>query len=248
MNSQELISELNSLANKKQAKLLQGFFKTGKGEYGEGDIFLGIKVPVTRQTTKKYLNLELEEIQKLLESKIHEVRLAGLLILVADYEKAKKETNLEKQTEIVKFYLENTNHINNWDLVDLTAPKILGDYLIDKKSERNVLYDLAVSEKKGINGWTWLWERRISIISTFAFIREKDFEDGLRLAKLFLKEEHDLMHKASGWVMREIGKKDETILIEFLDKNGKEMPRTMLRYAIEKLDEKTRKYYLEKTK
>ncbi|MBT4191870.1 MAG: DNA alkylation repair protein [Candidatus Diapherotrites archaeon] len=256
MNAQELISELEALADKKQASILQGFFKTGKGEYGEGDVFLGIKVPIVRKTINKY-SLDLKEIQALLESKIHEVRQAGLFILTKEYENAKKDGSLKKQKEIVVFYLANTKHINNWDLVDLTAPKILGDYLVDKKSERNILYELAVSEKGLPSGarcpsapksFGWLWERRIAIISTFAFIDECDFDDTLRLAKLFLCEEHDLMHKATGWVLREVGKKDEKPLIDFLDKHGKVMPRTMLRYAIEQLDEKVRQHYLKSTK
>jgi len=148
MAAHKLIFELGALADKKQSTILQKFFKTGRGEYGEGDISLGIKVPVIRATAKKYCALDLKEIQKLLDSKIHDIRQAGLFILVAKYEKVKKQNLLDRQKEIVKFYLANTNAINNWDLVDLTAPKILGDYLVDKKSERNVLYDLAVSEKK----------------------------------------------------------------------------------------------------
>ena len=248
MNAQNLIIELMTLEDKKQASILQKFFKTGKGEYGEGDIFLGIKLPVIREIAKNYYKLDLSEIQKLLDSKINEIRTVGIIILTKKYQIAKKQKDVLQVQTIVKFYLDNTRNINTWGLVDISAPKILGDYLIDKKSERNVLYELAISEKKGYNGFLWLWEKRIAIISTFAFIREKDFSDTLRLSKLFLREEHDLMHKAVGWMLREMGKKEEAPLIEFLDKNGCEMPRTMLRYAIEQLDENIRQHYLKSTK
>ena len=227
MNAAQVKEELKNLGNPEQAKLLQGFFKTGPGQYGEGDIFLGIKVPVQRKVAKKYKDLPLQEIQQLLDSKIHEHRLVGLLILVYNYEKSKKK-------EKVDFYLSNTRNINNWDLVDLTANKILGDYLLDKN--RSLLYNLAKSSD--------LWEKRISMISTAAFIKENDFNDTLKISEILLNDKHDLIHKAVGWMLREVGKKDQDVEEKFLKKYYKNMPRTMLRYAIEKFEESKRKAYL----
>ena len=227
MNAAQVKEELKNLGNPEQAKLLQGFFKTGPGQYGEGDIFLGIKVPVQRKVAKKYKDLPLQEIQQLLDSKIHEHRLVGLLILVYNYEKSKNK-------EIVDFYLSNTRNINNWDLVDLTANKILGDYLLDKN--RSLLYNLAKSSD--------LWEKRISMISTAAFIKENDFNDTLKISEILLNDKHDLIHKAVGWMLREVGKKDQDVEEKFLKKYYKNMPRTMLRYAIEKFEESKRKAYL----
>ena len=244
MDSKDVQKELLKKSNKDKAKILQSFFKTKKGEYGEGDISLGITVPAQRQIAKQYYDLSLGEIQKLLKSKIHEERSISLFILIANYEKAKKEKNFLKQKEIFNFYLDNTENINNWGLVDLSAPNIVGDYLLEHKSERKILYTLANSNKKGSNGWQWLWEKRIAILSTYAFIKNNDFEDTIKLSEMFLKEEHDLMHKAVGWMLREVGKKDEKVLINFLDKYYIKMPRTMLRYSIEKFSEEKRKYYL----
>ena len=222
--------ELKKEENPVQAKLLQRFFKTGKGEYGEGDIFLGIKVPVQRSIAKKHIGLSLPKLQELLESKIHEERLVSLLILV---EKFKKSTELDK-ANIFNFYIKNSKRVNNWDLVDLSSHCIVGEFLIDK--DKKILYNLAESSN--------LWEKRISIISTFAFIRKNKFDDALRLAQILLKDKHDLIHKVVGWMLREIGKKDQETLEKFLEKNYKEMPRTMLRYAIEKFPEDKRKAYL----
>jgi len=236
MSLNKIKSDLKEVTNKKEAKILTRFFKTGKGEYGEGDIFLGVTVPEQRKIAKKYYNLNLKEIKKLLESKIHEERQTSLFILIANYEKAQKENNTKKQKEIFNFYLNNSEHVNNWDLVDLSAPKIVGEYLLNKKEKRKVLYELAISNN--------LWKKRIAILSTYTFIKNKDFKDTIKLSEMFLKEKHDLMHKAVGWMLREVGKKDEKILIDFLDKHYKEMPRTMLRYAIEKFPEEKRKYYL----
>jgi 3-methyladenine DNA glycosylase AlkD len=221
-----LKQEIEMAGNASQAKALQRFFKTGKGDYGEGDVFLGIKVPVQRAIAKKY-ELDLGEIQELLNSKIHEHRLIGLLILIDKYKKSREK-------KICDFYLANTRNVNNWDLVDLSCHKILGDFLLN--NDRNVLYDLARSDN--------LWEKRISIVSTFAFIKEKDFYDALAIAELLLNDRHDLIHKAVGWVLREIGKKDPTVEEEFLKKHYKKMPRTMLRYAIEKFEDDKRKAYL----
>jgi len=227
MTLQEIKEDLQSYASPEKAKILQRFFKTGKGEYGEGDVFLGLKVPETRKIAEKYKELSLLDIQKLLDSKIHEHRLVGLLILVDKYEKSNNK-------EIVDFYLANTKNINNWDLVDLTAHKILGHYLLDK--DRTLLYNLARSND--------LWEKRISIISTFYFIKNNDFKDALKISEILLNDKHDLIHKAVGWMLREIGKRDQKAEEKFLKKYYKKMPRTMLRYAIEKFDEKKRKAYL----
>jgi len=227
---ESLRKELQERADEKQAALLQGFFKTGKGEYGEGDIFLGIKVPVQRQVAKKYGGLSLAKIQELLKSKIHEYRLVGLIILSDKYKKAGDGD----KANIFNFYLKNTKNINNWDLVDLSAPNIIGHFLSDKK--KNILYDLAKSND--------LWERRIAIVSTANFIRQEEFEDTLALSEILLEDKHNLIHKAVGWMLREVGKKDKAVLEQFLKQHYKVMPRTMLRYAIEKFPEEKRKRYL----
>jgi 3-methyladenine DNA glycosylase AlkD len=224
----KLIKDLRKLKDKKQAENLQRFFKTGKGEYGEGDVFLGIKVPIQRKICKNYGDLNLNAIQKLLNSKIHEHRLCGLFVLVSKYKKSKNKK------EIFKFYLKNTKKINNWDLVDLSSPNIVGEYLLNK--DKKVLYKLAKSKN--------LWEKRISIVSTFTFIRNNKLEDTLKISQILLKDKHDLIHKAVGWMLREVGKKDIKKLELFIQKNYKDMPRTMLRYAIEKFPEKKRKDYL----
>ncbi|MBI4037868.1 DNA alkylation repair protein [Candidatus Curtissbacteria bacterium] len=218
-----LQKELLSHQNKIKAKFLSGFFKTGKGQYGEGDIFLGINVPTQRLIAKKYKDLDLKSLLKILRSKYHEFRLTSLLILV---EKYKTSLGREKK-EIVNLYLSCAKNINNWDLVDLSAPNILGDYFKDK--DRSVLYALAKSNN--------LWEKRISIISTLAFIKTGDFADTLKISKALLGDTNDLIHKAVGWMLREVGKKNESTLLNFLDKNYKTMPRTSLRYAIERLDQ-----------
>ena len=223
----QLIKELQEFANPERANLSQRFFKTGKREYGEGDVFLGIVVPKTRSITKKYLDLDVKDVGDLLNSDIHEYRLAGLLILVGKYQKGEKE-------KIFNFYLNNSSRINNWDLVDLTAPRIVGNYLLDKN--RDVLYNLSKSDN--------LWERRIAIISTFAFIRENDFKDSLKIAEILLDDKYDLIHKAVGWMLREVGKKNINELRKFLKKNYKQMPRTMLRYSIEKFPEEERLKWL----
>ena len=224
--------ELQSHKNEEKAKILARFFKTGKGQYGEGDIFLGLIVPKTREIAKKYADMEFKDIQKLLLSKIHEERLAALMILV---EKYKKYDSRGKKI-IIKFYLQNTAKINNWDLVDLSADKILGNYLLDK--DKSILYKLAKSDN--------LWERRISIISTFAFIKNNQFKDTMKISEILLNDRHDLIQKAVGWMLREAGKRDEKELIKFLDKHYRKMPRTMLRYAVERLGKERRKYYMGK--
>ena len=228
----QLKKELKKLANPKQAEVLQRFFKTGKGEYGEGDIFLGIKVPVQREAADKFQELSLKDIEKLLDSKIHEHRMMALFVLIKQYKKADENT----KKIIFDFYLKNTKNINNWDLVDLSTPKIVGDYLLDKP--RSVLYKLAQSKN--------LWERRIAIISTWIIIRNNEFDDTLKIAKILLNDKHDLIHKAVGWMLREVGKRDQKLEEEFLKKHYLKMPRVMLRYAIEKFEEKKRKSYLNK--
>lgn len=231
----ELQKETKSLKDPKKAKNLQRFFKTGKGEYGEGDIFYGITVPESRKLVKKYKEMSLSEVQKLIKSKIHEERLIALLIFVEQFVHLHQGSG-ETRKKIFNLYLKNTRYINNWDLVDLSAHKIIGEYLKDK--DRNILYKLAKSKS--------LWERRIAMISTFAFINQKDSKDVLKIARILLKDKHDLIHKAVGWGLREVGKrvslKDE---YQFLDKYAAKMPRTMLRYAIERFDEKTRQRYLQ---
>ncbi len=227
-----LIKDLQEKRNSKQALILQRFFKTGKGEYGEGDKFLGIKVPVQRTIAEKYSGLNMTGIQKLLDSKVHEYRLVGLLILVNKFQNSDEK----ERGNIFNFYLKNTKNINNWDLVDLTAHKIVGEFLINKK--RDKLYELAQSKI--------LWEKRISIISTFAYIKDEEFKDTLRIAEILLNDEHDLIHKAVGWMLREIGKKNQEVLETFLKKHYKNMPRTMLRYSIERFEEELRKKYLKR--
>lgn len=210
---------------------LSHFFKTGKGEYGEGDKFLGLKVPIIRQAVRIYWrDLSLADVNYLLQSKYHEHRLAGLLILVKQYEKGDDKI---KKT-IYDFYLTHLDRVNNWDLVDLSAPNIIGSYLLTRR--RAPLFELVDSAN--------LWSRRIAVLSTFAFIRDHDFADSLALAESLLKDPHDLIHKAVGWMLREIGKRNLPTLLSFLDKHASVMPRTMLRYAIEKLPSSLHQHYL----
>ncbi|KKS44728.1 MAG: alkylation repair enzyme superfamily protein [Parcubacteria group bacterium GW2011_GWA2_42_18] len=224
--------EIRKKGNVKRAKLLQRFFKTGKGEYGEGDFFMGITVPEIRKLAKKYNDLGLKDIKKLLGSKFHEERLTALLILV---DKFKTGDNNQKR-RIFDCYLKNTKKVNNWDLVDLSAQKIVGEYLLDKP--KKILYKLARSKN--------LWERRISVISTFYFIKNNKFKETLKISNILLCDSHDLIHKAVGWALREVGKKSLKTEEKFLKKYCLKMPRTMLRYAIEKFPEKKRQIYLKK--
>jgi len=222
--------ELQEIRDPEKAKILLKFFKTGKGQYGEGDLFLGIKVPQQRKIAKKYSSISLDDIGQLLKSNIHEFRLTSLLILVHKY----KKEGFNGKKEIVDFYLSHMENINNWDLIDSSAPYILGDFLLDK--DKSVLYRLAKSDN--------LWERRTAILSTFAFIKNNQFEDALNIAEILLLDKQDLIHKAVGWMLREIGKKDERAEEEFLEKHHRKMPRTMLRYSIEKFEHEKRKFYL----
>ena len=222
--------KLQKLASPKKAKVLQGFFRTDVGEYGEGDVFLGVTVPQTRSVAKEFSSLEFSELQKLLKSKIHEERLAALLILVQQFEKG----DSAKKLEVFDFYRENISCVNNWDLVDLSAPKICGAHLLE--NDRQPLYRFALSGN--------LWERRIAIVSCYTFIRRDDFSDALKISETLLSDSHDLIHKAVGWMLREIGKRNLAAEEKFLKKHYKKMPRTMLRYAIEKFPETKRKAYL----
>lgn len=232
---EDVAREINKHKNKKKSIILASFFKTGKGQYGEGDVFLGLAVPVSRQIASKYQETNFESLENLLKSEYHEYRLIGLLILIFKYEGGDEKD----KKEVFEFYLKNLEAVNNWDLVDLTVPKIIGRYLWENKAEsRKFLYDLVRSKN--------LWQRRIAILATFYFIKNKDFEDTLKIARILLKDEEDLIHKAVGWMLREMGKRNESFLIDFLDKHTLEMPRTMLRYAIEKLPPAKRLYYLKK--
>lgn len=232
MIAKQIEKELDALSTPEKKEFLPYFFKTGKGQYGEGDKFLGVVVPDTRKVAKKYKDIPYKEITKLLDSEYHECRLCGLLILVERFKKAKEAD----RKEIYEFYLSNTQCINNWDLVDLSAKDIVGEYLVDK--DRSVLYQLAESPL--------LWDQRIAVISTYAFIRRNDHKDILALSEKFLDHKHDLMHKATGWMLREAGKRDKLVLTGFLDKHYKKMPRTMLRYSIEKLTPEERAHYMKK--
>ena len=228
----KLYEEVEKEKNPKHAELAQRYFKTGKGQYGEGDVFLGLRNPVARKIAKKYTNLSFEDLQKLLDNKHHEIRLIGLLILVDKYKKNKK--NAIEKMKICRFYLENTRNINNWDLVDLSAPNIVGDFSLHEGNE--TIRQLAKSKN--------IWEKRIAIISTFAFIKHRNLGETLAVADMLLNDKHDLIHKAVGWALREVGKENREVLEIFLKTRYKTMPRTMLRYSIEKFPEDLRKRYL----
>lgn len=228
----QLKKDLQSKASPEKAEIYQRFFKTGKGEYGEGDIFIGLTVPEQRTIAKKYSNLSLPKIQQLLKSKIHEHRLVAVLILVDKF----KKSNESNKENIFNFYLKNTGHINNWDLVDLSSDKIIGGFLLNK--DKKILYKLVHSKN--------IWERRISIISTFQFIKNNEFEDTLTISELLLNDKHDLIHKAVGWMLREVGKRDEKVLKDFLKSHYHDLPRTTLRYAIERFEEEERKKWLKR--
>lgn len=229
-----LYEEMLSHRNEAQIANLSRFFKTGKGQYGEGDQFLGIKVPITRQIVKeRWASTSFEELERCVTSPLHEIRLAALLTLIQIFKHAKKEP--EKQKRCVDFYLSHTAHINNWDLVDLSCYELLGAWLMDK--DRSLLYDLAK------NGKT-IWEQRIGIVSTMKFVRNDQLEDTFKTADILLHHSHDLIQKAVGWLLREAGKHDEAQLKAYMKTRYKEMPRTALRYAIERFEEAERKAYL----
>jgi len=273
MNLSRLKKELKKVADPKRAKASQRYFKTGKGEYGEGDVFLGITVPQSRKIAIKFKNLDFSSIETLLHSRIHEGRLIALLILVKKFE---KESESERE-RIFDFYLKNTKYINNWDLVDLSAHKIIGGYLLSRgpvKSNPSVLrqgfgtaqpanaaLSLEASKRSGVGIPSSfatpfvllrlaksknIWERRIAVLSTFQFIKYNRFNESLIIAKILLNDKHDLIHKAVGWMLREVGKKNLYVELKFLNKHYKKMPRTMLCYSIEKFPEKLRRIYLSK--
>jgi 3-methyladenine DNA glycosylase AlkD len=226
----KITQHLEELGNKAYAEHAQRFFKTGLGEYGEGDRFLGIRVPVLRRLAKEHRDISLEDAIELLQSPWHEVRLLALLIMVLQY---KRDQN---RPAIFRAYLDNTHRINNWDLVDVTAEHIVGAHLFER--DRRILRKLAKS--------TLLWERRIAIIATFYFIRRNQFNDTLALADLLLKDNEDLIHKAVGWMLREVGKRDMKTEETFLRPRYRQMPRTLLRYAIERFPEPRRRAYLQR--
>ena len=223
-------TRLRLLADPNTAAILQRFFKTGFGEYGEGDKFLGIKVPQLRKVAQEFKDLKLTDVQKLFHSPNHEERLLAIILLVNRFTTADEKM----QERIYQLYLKNTRYINNWDLVDLSAHHIVGAYLFSRA--KKPLYDLAVSND--------LWKRRIAMLSTFYYIKRFRFQEALKISKILLHDEHDLIHKAVGWMLREIGKRDLNVEENFLKLHYKKMPRTMLRYAVERFPEVKRKKYL----
>ena len=235
MSSKQLIElrqELKKYVRQDKKNILAKFFKTKPGEYGAGDLFLGVMVPQIRQVARKYHNLPWLQVRELQRSAWHEERLCALLIMVNQYQ----ASDLAIRKIIFRHYLSSTKYINNWDLVDLSAPNILGDYLLNKN--KKILLKLVKSNN--------LWERRIAIISTYTFIRHNQFNETLKLARKLLKDDHDLIHKAVGWMLREVGNKDQKVEKSFLNKYYQVMPRTMLRYAIEKFNKKQRSFYMKK--
>ena len=231
VTAQSVNARFKALANGEIAAHSQRFFKTGKGEYGEGDKFLGIRVPVIRKEVKAFRELPLGQVSTLLKSQYHEVRLFALLAMVERF----KEGSEQDQQDIYKIYFDHMGYINNWDLIDSSAPCIVGGYLSNK--ERSILYQLACSDS--------LWHRRIAIMATFYFIKDNDFGDALKIAKLLLNDREDLIHKAVGWMLREVGNRNIGKEESFLKQHYQQMPRTMLRYAIEKFDQPLRRDYLE---
>jgi 3-methyladenine DNA glycosylase AlkD len=236
---QQIINELRALYTEEKRTVLPKFFKTGRGQYGEGDKFIGVTVPNIRAVAKAHLDVSEETIGSLIHSEWHEVRMCALLIIVEEFKSTNKRIFTAEQRESVRkkifdFYLQHTSGINNWDLVDLTAPTIVGEYLVGKPHD--VLYRLA--------GSTSLWEQRIAVVATLTFIRNHDFDDIYALAEKFLCHPHDLMHKAVGWMLREAGKRDKARLEKFLEKFSTAMPRTMLRYSIEHFTPEERRHWM----
>ena len=239
ITAKQIKDELLSLSNPDKKEFLPRFFKTGKGQYGEGDLFIGVTIPQQRAIVKKYKNLTFDELKTLLNDDYHECRMMALLFLVNMYQKT-KDNNQKKA--IYEFYLDSLDRVNNWDLVDLSAPQIVGDYLFDK--DKSILYDFAEDKN--------LWIQRIAILSTFAFIKKGEFGDTLAISQILLRHPHDLLHKAVGWMLREVGNRNLNAELSFLDSEDEHsshpvysiMPRTMLRYAIEKFPEDLRQQYL----
>ena len=238
MSATQVVKEIQALSNRGRAHDLQKFFQTAPGQYGEGDIFLGLTVPPVRTVAKEYKAISLDEIDVLVRSKFHEVRLCGLVILTLQY-KAAKERKTKKKLFDLYMKAMTDGYINNWDLVDVTAP-IIGEYLIDSDDPYVLLYKLAKSKS--------LWQRRVSMVFTFAFIRSGDIEPTFEIAEKLLHDKHDLIHKAVGWALREAGKLNGIALRNFLSAHSHEMPRTMLRYSIEKFPERERKKWLQESK
>ncbi|MEH6347362.1 MAG: DNA alkylation repair protein [Bermanella sp.] len=235
--------ELLALANERIAEHSSGYFKTAEGEYGYGDQFLGIRMPVIRQLVKKYIDADLNTLKKLLRSEYHEIRLFSLISMVSRFNKAKEET----RQEIYDMYLDNTQNINNWDLVDSSAHYIVGQHLLNRgftdkelmNKSGGILYKLVTSSS--------LWERRIAVLATFQFIRNKKFDVPLQIYEILLEDKEDLIHKSVGWMLRELGKRDKALEEKFLKKHLNKIPRTMLRYAIEKFSKEERQQYLKGT-
>jgi 3-methyladenine DNA glycosylase AlkD len=230
IKASEIRAALNMHADPRHASILRRFFKTGPGEYGEGDIFIGVKVPLARSVAKAFRSAPLNTVQELLKSPIHEERLLALLLLVERYDRGDEE----QRVAIFNVYLRHTKYINNWDLVDISAPHIVGRHL--ETRDRSALVRLSKSKS--------LWERRIGIMATFWFIKKGDFADALMISEILLKDSNDLIHKAVGWMVRETGKRNIMVEEKFLKRHYKDMPRTMLRYAIERFPEKKRQAYL----
>lgn len=233
MTAKDIQIQLESLFIAEKRDFFPKFFKAQKGGYGEGDKFIGVIVPDIRKVAKANKMLSSDELTILLNNEYHECRMCALFILIEKFKKA----NEENKKQLLDFYLSHSNRINNWDLVDVSAKDILGEYLVDKK-DRKVLYRLAQSEL--------LWDQRIAVIATHAFIKKNDFIDIINLSEQFLSHKHDLIHKATGWMLREAGKRDKGTLIKFLDKHSMNMPRTMLRYSLEKLPPEEKAHYMKK--
>ncbi|MFC1910580.1 DNA alkylation repair protein [Chloroflexota bacterium] len=229
----DLQIQLRKLAQPKKIPIYKNFFKTGEGEYGEGDEFIGVTVPDSREVARDHVDISYADLAYIIKSKIHEDRLCALIVLINKFDKAKTE---QGKRRAVDFYLKYHLYGNNWDLVDVIAPKILGPWLIHR--DKSLLYDYANSSN--------LWERRIAIITTYHFIRQREFDDTIKISEILLNDKHDLIHKAVGWMLREMGKREQNKLVDFLNKHYKNMPRTMLRYSIERLPEQTKKGYLSK--
>lgn len=231
--AKQIITALKKLHNPAKAEILVRFFKTGPGEYGEGDIFWGITVPEQRLIAKSYLDISLAEIEKLLTHPIHEVRLTGALILVEQCNKSKDKSKIEN---ILDFYLNNLKYFNNWDLIDLSAPKIIGRYLVKNPDKKDLLNQLSQNSN--------LWIRRAAMVANLSLIRNGDCQTTIKLAPKYLTETHDLLHKATGWLLREVGKHEGKLLLDFLNQYASQMPRVMLRYSLEKLPPALRLKYL----
>lgn len=233
LNSNSVIRELSKNASVEDAVFLQRFFKTGPGQYGEGDVFIGVRMPKIRLVCKQFKDLPLTELRKLVDSEVHEHRMAALIVVSNRFKKA----DLIERMKLYDFYISalKRGRVNNWDLIDVTCPHVMGEYLLDKP--RDIIFELVKSDS--------LWERRASVLATFVFVKNGETSDSLKIAEILLHDKEDLIHKAVGWMLREIGKQvDDKILTDFLDHYAQEMPRTMLRYAIERLPEEIRKSYL----